>query len=114
MPPLEIANKSGVKKAIFVMCYDDCPEEAEWVYQNAQKVDLIIGIVAGLDLTKHEKLRQWIGKFKKEFTSPKLVGVRHHLQFSDKFLLDPSFQKGLGILEEEGITFDINDPGEYS
>ena len=33
----EIANKSGVKKVVFVMCYDDCPEEAQWVYDNAQK-----------------------------------------------------------------------------
>ena len=27
----EIANKSGVKKVVMVMCFDDCPEEAQWV-----------------------------------------------------------------------------------
>ena len=27
----EVANKSGVKKVIMVMCFDDCPEEAQWV-----------------------------------------------------------------------------------
>ena len=27
----EVANKSGVKKVVMVMCFDDCPEEAQWV-----------------------------------------------------------------------------------
>ena len=41
----KVANESGVKKVVFVMCFDDCPEEAKWVYENAQKTQLIIGIV---------------------------------------------------------------------
>ena len=30
----EIANKAGVKKVVFMMCYDDCPEESQWVYDK--------------------------------------------------------------------------------
>ena len=40
---------------------------AKKVYDNAQKVDLIIGIVAGLDLTKHEKLLKYINEFRTNF-----------------------------------------------
>merc|ERR1712086_795655 len=65
--PNTFANKSGVKKVVMVMCFDDCPEETQWVYDNAQKVDLIIGIVAGLDLTKHEKLLKYINEFRTNF-----------------------------------------------
>ena len=31
----EIANKSGVKKVVMVMCFDDCPEETQWVKSAA-------------------------------------------------------------------------------
>ena len=103
----EIANQSGVKKVVFVMCFDDCPEEAEWVYANAQKVDLIVGIVAGLDLTKHDKLKSYINKFKIEFKGPRFVGIRHHICYNDKLLWSPDFQKGLLILEEENVPFDL-------
>lgn len=81
-----VANESGVKKVVFVMCFDDCPEEAEWVYENAQTTELIIGIVAGLDLTKHEKLRNYIQKFRHEFKAPKFVGIRHHICFNEDLL----------------------------
>ena len=81
-----VANQSGVSKVVFVMCFDDCPEEAQWVYDNAQNTDLIVGIVAGLDLTKHEKLRTYIEKFRKEFKAPKFVGIRHHICFNEDLL----------------------------
>ena len=83
----KIANQSGVKKVIFVMCYDDCPEEAQWVYDNAQNTDLIIGIVAGLDLTKHDKLKKFIAEFKSNFKRPKFVGIRHHIFYDESILL---------------------------
>ena len=40
-----VANQSGVSKVVFVMCYDDCPEEAQWVYDNAQNTgnEIFIG-----------------------------------------------------------------------
>lgn len=104
----EMANKNGVKKAVFVMCYDDCPEEALWVYENAQRVELFIGIVAGLDLTQHEKLKATIDKFSK-LSNPKFVGVRHHLRFTGDILFSDNFQKGLSILQESQIPFDFND-----
>jgi len=109
----EIANKSGVKKVVMVMCFDDCPEETQWVYDNAQKVDLIIGIVAGLDLTKHEKLLKFINEFRTNFKRPKFVGIRHHLHhptpsYNTELLFSQAFQQGLGILEKENVPLDLN------
>ena len=107
----EIANKSGVKKVVMVMCFDDCPEETQWVYDNAQNVDLIIGIVAGLDLTKHDKLTNYIKKFKSEFKHPKFVGIRHHIVYDSELLLSEPFQKGLKILEDENVPLDLHIKG---
>ena len=70
---------------VMVMCFDDCPEETQWVHDTAQNVDLIIGIVAGLDLTKHDKLEEHIKKFK-NFKKPKFVGIRHHICYNSKLL----------------------------
>merc|ERR1712029_1114238 len=95
-----VANESGVKKVVFVMCYDDCPEEAQWVYDNAQNTDLIIGIVAGLDITNHEKLRRYIKDFKTNFKNPKFVGIRHHIWWDEKIMKSEKFLAGLAILEE--------------
>ena len=79
--PLEEANGftryCGVKNVVFMQCYHDCPEESRWVYETAQDHAFIKGIVAGLDVTKHEKLRKCIEEFKNEFKRPKFVGVRN-------------------------------------
>lgn len=82
----QVAGQSGVKKAIFVMCYDDSPEEAQWVYDNAQKTDFFVAIVAGLDLTKHETLVAKIDEFRANFKSPKFVGIRHHINYNEDLL----------------------------
>ena len=29
-------SKNSVKNALFVMCFDDCPEESRLIYRNAQ------------------------------------------------------------------------------
>ena len=101
----EIANKAGVKKVVFMMCYDDCPEESQWVYDNAQNVDLVIGIVAGLDLTKHDKLKKYINEFKTNFKHPKFCGIRHHVFYDESIILDELFQEGLAILEGKKLYF---------
>ena len=68
----------GVNNVVFMQCYHDCPEEALWVHNTAsQKHPFIKGIVAGLDLTKHEKLETYIKQFKEDFKVPKFVGIRN-------------------------------------
>ena len=48
--------------------------------------DLIIGIVAGLDITNHDKLRRYIKDFKTNFKNPKFVGIRHHIWWDEKIM----------------------------
>ena len=52
----EIANKSGVKKVVFVMCYDDCPEEAQWVYDNAQNTGSDVFSMQNLENLEFSKI----------------------------------------------------------
>ena len=63
--------------------------------------------MGGLDLTKHEVMKVAIAKFSKE-TRPKFVGVRHLIDFeADDFLTRPDVHAGLAILENHGLTFDL-------
>ena len=79
--PLEEANGftryCGAKNVVFMQCYHDSPEEARWVYETAQEHTFLKGIVAGLDVTKHDKLRECIEEFQRDFKLPKFVGVRN-------------------------------------
>ena len=100
-------GKRGIKNAVFVQCYNDCPEEIDWVYSQAEKHRFLKGVVGGLDLTKHEVMKATIAKFSKE-TRPKFVGVRHLIDFeADDFLTRPDVHAGLAILENHGLTFDL-------
>ena len=100
-------GKRGIKNAVFVQCYNDCPEEIDWVYKEAEKHRFLKGVVGGLDLTKHEVMKATIAKFSKE-TRPKFVGVRHLIDFeADDFLTRPDVHAGLAILENQGLTFDL-------
>ena len=125
----------GIKNAVFVQCYNDCPEEIDWVFKQAswgprtiliastkflhfckciercfpqaEKHRFLKGVVGGLDLTKHEVMKIAIAKFSKE-TRPKFVGVRHLIDFeADDFLTRPDVHAGLAILENHGLTFDL-------
>ena len=79
--PLEEAHGftryCGAKNVVFMPCYHDSPEEARWVYETAQEHPFLKGIVAGLDVTKHDKLRECIEEFQRNFKRPKFVGVRN-------------------------------------
>lgn len=100
-------NVMGIKNAVFVQCYDDCPEEVDWVYKQAEKQKFIKGVVGGLDLRKHEKMKKTIEKYAKE-TRPKFVGIRQLIDFEDDdFLTRSEVHEGLAILEEKGLTFDL-------
>jgi len=97
----------GVETAVFVQCYDDSPEEVEWVYSQAEKYPFLRGVVGGLDLRNHEKMEKVLAQYKKE-TRPKFVGVRQLIDFQDNdFLTRPEVQAGLAILETHGLTFDL-------
>merc|ERR1712013_946058 len=77
---------SGIKTGVFVQCYNDCPEEMDWVFSQAEKHTFLKGVVGGLDLTKHDKMKAAIAKFSQN-KRPKFVGVRHLIDFEDKDFL---------------------------
>jgi len=105
---VEIELRScGIEDAFFVQCYNDCPEESEWVAEQAAQHQVLKGVVGGLDLTKHDKLRKYITEWG-QWARPTFLGVRHLLEFEDDdFLLQPQSQGGLAILDENNLCFDL-------
>merc|ERR1712013_22051 len=98
---------SGIKTGVFVQCYNDCPEEMDWVFSQAEKHTFLKGVVGGLDLTKHDKMKAAIAKFSQN-KRPKFVGVRHLIDFEDNdFLTRPDVHAGLQILSDNNLTFDL-------
>lgn len=80
-------------------------EETEWLLQLADRWDFIKGVVGWVDLRSPE-LRAQLTKYS---AHPKLRGVRHvvHDESDDNFMLLPEFRRGIGWLEEFGLTYDL-------
>ena len=100
----EEAEEAGVNNLVFMQCFQDSPEESLWVsgiLKLRMNISLFIcmffflqvhacaqnstygkfkGIVAGLDLTQHEKLQTFVRVFKRDLKKPKFVGVRMVLE----------------------------------
>ena len=53
---VDCMKSNNVVGSVFVQCYNDCPEETEWVMEQAKDFDTVLGVVAGLDLVKHDKV----------------------------------------------------------
>jgi len=79
-------------------------EETRWLLKLAEENPYILGIVGWVDLRSprvHEDLQSLAG-------NPKLVGIRHIVQSEpDGFLLQPDFLRGISVLEEFGLAYDI-------
>jgi len=92
----------GVEAAIFVQCLNNCPEEINWVEEQAKEFRVIKGIVGGIDLTQDpEQIKCQIK------SSNLLVGVRHILDVeSEDWLLREDVHRGLTVLQEEDLVFD--------
>ena len=96
---------------VFVQCYNDCPEEIDWVYGQAKQSSKLLGVVGGLDITKHDKMREMINKYKAREEGPKFLGVRYLLAWDQEdFMLREDALKGLQILAENNLTFDWHTP----
>jgi L-fuconolactonase len=80
-------------------------EETEWLLELADQHPLIKGVVGWVDLRSPE-LRQ---QLEKVAPHPKLVGVRHVVQDEpdDAFMLRPEFRRGIAMLREYGLTYDL-------
>ena len=79
-------------------------EETRWLLKLAEDNQYILGVVGWVDLRSPQlrtQLHSLAGK-------PKLVGVRHIVQGEpDEFLLQPDFLRGISLLEEFNLAYDI-------
>src|SRR6266849_2873921 len=80
-------------------------EETRWLLELAERNPFILGVVGWVDL-RSPQLRLQLESFAK---NSKLVGVRHIVQSEpdERFLLQPDFLRGIALLEEFDLAYDI-------
>lgn len=98
-----------VEKMVFIQCeslFSQCEQEAEWVTKLAKTDKRIQGIVPWAPLEKGDKARDVLDRYAEN----KLIkGIRRIIQFEPniEFCLQPGFIRGLQILAEYNLSFDI-------
>jgi L-fuconolactonase len=80
-------------------------DETRWLLALAASHPAIAGVVGWIDLQAPDARRQ-LELFADD---QKLVGIRHIVQSEpdDRFMLRPAFCRGIALLEEFGLTYDI-------
>jgi L-fuconolactonase len=80
-------------------------EETNWLLRLASESSFVLGVVGWVDL----RSPQLQSELQALTDQPKLVGVRHIVQSEpdDHFLLQPDFLRGVSLLEEQGLAYDI-------
>jgi L-fuconolactonase len=80
-------------------------EETRWLLELAKRNPFIVGVVGWADL-RSPRLRSDLESFAQ---NPKVVGLRHIVQSEpdDRFLLQPDFLRGIALLEEFNLAYDI-------
>jgi L-fuconolactonase len=99
-PELE---KNGFHGSVLVQTRQTL-EETRWLLELAGKNPFILGVVGWVDL-RSPHLRTDLELIAE---NSKLVGVRHIVQSEpDDFLLQPDFLRGISLLEEFDLAYDI-------
>ena len=98
-------TESGFSGSVAVQARQTA-EETRWLLNLAEKNDFIKGIVGWADLRSEDNLRRQLDEFCK---SPKFAGVRHvvHDEPEDGFMLRDDFLKGISILKDYNLTYDL-------
>jgi L-fuconolactonase len=80
-------------------------EESRWLLELAESSAIIRGVVGWVDL-RCDKVEEQLRSLS---VNDKFVGVRHVVQDEpdDSFMLGESFQRGIGLLKNFGLTYDI-------
>jgi len=100
-PELE---RSGLQGSVAVQARQTL-EETRWLLELAAGAPFILGVVGWVDLRSPQVSSQ-LETFAR---NPKLVGIRHVVQAEpdDQFLLQPEFLRGIALLEEFDLAYDI-------
>jgi L-fuconolactonase len=80
-------------------------EETRWLLELADNHPFIAGVIGWIDLQADDAAAQ-LDRF---VDHPKLVGLRHIVQGEpdDRFMLRPAFCRGLSLLADRDLTYDI-------
>jgi len=80
-------------------------EETRWLLELAEQSASVLGVVGWVDLCSRDT-RSQLESFA---NNPKLVGIRHIVQGEpdDRFLMKPDFLRGISLLEEFDLAYDI-------
>ena len=80
-------------------------KETEWLLELAGRHSFIKGVVGWVDLSSPEVRFQ----LQRLCRNPKLTGIRHIVQSEpdDRFLLQPDFLRGIALLAEFNLTYDV-------
>lgn len=97
-------RKSGVEGTVVVQARQSV-EETSWLLNLAEKYPSILGVVGWLNLLSPD-LENELEEFA---VYPKLVGLRHvlHDEPDENFMLRPEFKRGIALLEEHDLTYDL-------
>jgi L-fuconolactonase len=97
-------RKSGFQRSVAVQARQSL-EETRWLLELANRSSSIRGVVGWVDLRSAE-LRAQLAEFA---GNPKFVGVRHIVQSEPdhRFLLQPELLRGISVLEEFDLAYDI-------
>jgi L-fuconolactonase len=101
-----LLRQSGMDQCIAVQARQS-PEETTFLLQLAGLHEWIAGVVGWVDLqAPPDAMREQLARWR---SSPALVGIRHIVQDEpdDRFLLRPNVQRGLAVLEEFDLVYDI-------
>ena len=60
-----------------------CLQEVDWVYQQTRDSSKVLAVVGGLDLVKHDKMKEAIARFSRS-KGPRFVGVRYLLVWDEE------------------------------
>lgn len=99
-----LLNRTGLAGTIAVQARQDM-QETDWLLDLADQYPFIKGVVGWVDLQAPD-VREHLERYAQR---PKLRGIRHIVQDEpdDRFMLRPAFLRGLGLLNEFNLTYDL-------
>jgi L-fuconolactonase len=80
-------------------------DETRWLLELADAHPFVAGVIGWVDLQADEAA----GQLEEFVDHPKFLGVRHIVQGEpdDRFMLRPAFCRGISLLEDRDLTYDI-------
>lgn len=97
-------ERAGVDACVAVQARQTL-EETRWLLELADANPFVAGVIGWIDLQADDAAEQ-LEQFAEH---PKLLGIRHIVQSEpdDRFMLRPAFCRGISLLEDRNLTYDI-------